>query len=80
MVLFLGFNLAETTSAWPLQSGGQAQQKPNLAKAHIVEAEREENPVQWKSQEAQSAGNRDSKNKLGRKLMQLSLRFQKASS
>ena len=32
MVLFLGFNLAETTSAWPLQSGGQAQQKPNSVK------------------------------------------------
>ena len=43
-MLFLGFNLAETTLAWPLQGGGQAQQKPNLAKAHMVEAEHEENP------------------------------------
>ena len=32
MVLFLRFNLAETTSAWPLQSGGQAQQKPDSVK------------------------------------------------
>ena len=36
------------TQLGPLQGGGQAQQKLNLAKAHIVEAEHEENPVQWK--------------------------------
>ena len=47
MVPFLGFNLAETTSARPLQ-GGQAQQEPNSAKAPTVEAEREENLGQGK--------------------------------
>ena len=35
MVLFLGFNLAETTLAQPPQSRGQAQQKPNSAKAPL---------------------------------------------
>ena len=69
-MLFLGFNLAETILAWPPQGGGQAQQKPNLAKAHMVEAEHEENLVQW-TRQAQHAGNQDSKNKLGRKLTQL---------
>jgi len=48
MVLFLGFNLAETTLAQPPQGRGQAQQKPNSEKAPTVEAEREENPVQCK--------------------------------
>ena len=72
---FLGFNLAETTSAWP----SQAQQKYNSAKAPTVEAEGEENPAQGKSQEAQRAGNRSSKNALGRKLTRLSLRLQKTS-
>ena len=48
MVPFLRFNLAETTWARPLQGGGQAQQKPNLAKAPMVEAEHKDNPVQWK--------------------------------
>ena len=52
MVPFLGFNLAETTSAQPLQRGTQAQQEPNSVKATPVEAEREENPVQGKWQEA----------------------------
>ena len=78
-MLFLGFNLAETILAWPPQGGGQAQQKPNLAKAHMVEAEHEENLVQW-TRQAQHAGNQDSKNKLGRKLTWLSLKFQKISS
>ena len=48
MVPFLGLNLAETTSAWPPQGGGQAQQEPNPGKAAIVEAEHEENPAQGK--------------------------------
>ena len=60
MVPFLGLNLAETTSAWPPQGGGQAQQEPNPGKAATVEAEHEENPAQRKWQEAQCAGNRDS--------------------
>ena len=55
-------------------------QKLNLAKAHMVEAEHEENPGQWTWQEAQRAGNQDSKNTLGRKLTWLSLKFQKISS
>ena len=61
MVLRFGFNLAETTSAGPLQGGGQAQQEPNSAKAPMVEAEQEENPAQGKWKEAQHAGNWDSK-------------------
>ena len=60
MVPFLGFNLAETTSAWPSQEGSQAQQEPNLAKAPVVDAECKENPVQRKWQEAQGAENLDS--------------------
>ena len=77
MVPFLRLNLAETTLAWPPGGGGQAQQKPNSAKAPTVEDEREENPAQGKWQKAQHAGNQDSKNKLSRKLAWLSLRFQK---
>ena len=77
MVPFLRFNLAETTLAWPPWGEGQAQQKPNSVKAPEVEAEHEENPAEWKWQEAYRAGNRDSKNKLDRKLTQLSLRLQK---
>ena len=79
MVLFLGFNLAETTWAQPPWGRGQAQQKPNCAKVPMVEDEREENPAQWKWQEAQRAGNQDSKNKLDRKLLWLSFRYQKIS-
>ena len=45
MVIFLGFNLAETTLAWPSQEGSQAQQEPNSAKAPMVEAECKETPV-----------------------------------
>ena len=60
MVLWLGFNLAETTSARPPQGGGQTQQEPNSAKAPPVEAEREENLAQGKWQEAQRAGHWDS--------------------
>ena len=52
MVPFLRFNLAETTLAWPPWGKGQAQQKCNSAKAPLVEAECEENPAQWKWQEA----------------------------
>ena len=48
MVPFLGFNLAEITLAQPLQGRGQTQQKPNYAKAPVVEAEHEENPAQGK--------------------------------
>ena len=44
MVPFLGFNLAETTSVWPPQGGGHAQQEPNSVKAPVVEEE--ENPKQ----------------------------------
>ena len=80
MVLFLGFNLAETALAPRLLQGrSQAQQKPNSMKAHVVEAEHEENPAQWKWQEASSAGNQNSQSKLNRKLTWLSLRFQKTS-
>ena len=43
MVIYLGFNLTETTLAQPR---GHAQQKPNLGKALMVEDECEENPVQ----------------------------------
>ena len=79
MVPFLGFNLAETTSAQPLCGGGQAQQKPNSVKTPTVETEHEENPAQRKWQEAQHARKLDSKNKLSRELMWLSLRFQGTS-
>ena len=80
MVLLLGFNLAKTTLAQPLWGGGQTQQKPDSAKATMVEAECKEKPAQGKWQEAQHAGNQDSKTKLSRKLTWLSLRFQKTSS
>ena len=60
MVPFLRFNLVETTSVWPSQGGGQAQQEPNSVKAPTVEAECEANPAQGKWQEAQGAGNWDS--------------------
>ena len=73
MVPFLGFNLAETSSAWFPQGRGQTQQKPKSAKAPAVEAECKETSAQWKWQEAQRAGNWDNKNKLSRKLVQLSL-------
>ena len=52
MVPFLEFNPAETTSTWALQGRGQVQQKPNSVKAYVVETESEENPAQWKWQEA----------------------------
>ena len=71
---WLGFNLAETTSAQPPWGRGHAQQKPNSVKSPTVEGECKENPVQRKWQEAQHAGKRDNKNKLGRKLTRLSLR------
>ena len=48
MGLFLGFNLAEATSAWTLQGESQAPQEPKWAKAPAVEAECKENPVQRK--------------------------------
>ena len=57
----LVFNLAETTSAWPPQGGGRAQQELYSAKAPTVEAEHKENPAQGKWQEAQHTGNLDSK-------------------
>ena len=79
MVPWLGFNLAETTSAWLSQGGSQEQQEHNLAKAPIVEVECKENPAQRKWQEAHRAGNQDSKNKLSRNLRWLSLRFQETS-
>ena len=52
MLLWLTFNLVQTTSAQPPRGGGQTQQKPNLVKAPMAEAECEENPAQWKWQEA----------------------------
>ena len=67
MVKWLWFNLAETTSLGPPQGGGQALQEPNLAKALMAEAEREENPAQWKWQEAQHAGNQDSEKRTQQK-------------
>ena len=67
MVLWLGFNLAERTSAMPPQGGGQAQQEPNSAKAPTVEAKCEENPAQGKWQEAQHAGNQDSEKQTQKK-------------
>ena len=79
-MLFLRFILAETAVAWPPWGRGQAHQKPNSVKAPVVEAECKEDPAQGKWQEAQCAGNQDSKNKLCRKFMQLSLRFQETSS
>ena len=45
MVLFLEFNLAETTSAWLLLDRGQAQLKPNSMQAPMVDTEHEENLV-----------------------------------
>ena len=68
MVPFLGFNLAETTSAQPPRGRSQAQQKPSSVKTPEVGAEHEDNLTQWKWQEAQHAGNCDSKNRHGRKL------------
>ena len=59
MVPWLRFKLTETTSAQPLWSGGQPQEKPNLANAPAVKAERKENPAQGKYQEAKHAGNQD---------------------
>ena len=60
MVLWLRFNMAEATLAWPPQAGGQAQQEPNSVKAPTLEVEHEENSVQGKWQEAHSAENQDS--------------------
>ena len=48
MVPWLQFNLAETTSAQPMQGRDQAQQEPNSAKVSMVEAEFKENPAQGK--------------------------------
>ena len=53
MVLLLGFNLAETISAWKRPSTAGAQ----LSEAPTVEGEREGNPVQGKGHHA---GNQDS--------------------
>ena len=53
MVLWLGCNLAETTSMWKKPGTAGAQ----LREAPTVEVEREENPAQGK---ANGAGNRDS--------------------
>ena len=75
----LRFNLAETTPAQPHRGRDQAQQKPSLVKSHMVEAECKGNPVQQKEKEAQHVRNQDSKNKLGRMLTWLSLRFQTSS-
>ena len=69
MVLWLWFNLAETTSARPPRGGGQAQQEPSLAKAPEVEAKHEENPVQGKWQEAQHDENWDSEKQTQQKAL-----------
>ena len=53
MVLWLGCNLAETTSMWKKPGTAGAQ----LREAPTVEVEREENPPQGK---AHHAGNQDS--------------------
>ena len=78
MAPFFIFNQADSTSDEPPQEGGQAQLEPNSAKAPTVRAERKENQAQGKWQEAQCAGNQH-ENELCRKLMQLSLWFQKTS-
>ena len=79
MVPSLRFNLAETTSAWPPQGGGQAQQDPTQQKL-----------LQWKLnvKKTQRRGSDKKpgmmetgavKNKLKRKPTCLGLRLQKAS-
>ena len=70
LVLFLRFNLAETTSARPLRGRGQTQQKPNSVKAYVVGAESEENQAQWSDK-------KPSELETGTAKTQLSLRFQK---
>ena len=72
MVLWLRFNLAETTSTQKRPSTAVAQ----LSEAPTVEAEHEENPAQGK---AHCAGNWDSEKWTQQKLTRLSLRFQKTS-
>ena len=67
MVLWLGFNLAETTLVWPLQGGGHAQQEPNSAKAPMVEVESEENPELGNWQEAHRAWDQDSEKRTQQK-------------
>ena len=67
MVPWLGFNLAETTSAWLSQGGSQEQQEHNLVKAPTVEVECKENPAQGKWQEAQCAENKDSEKRTQQK-------------
>ena len=77
-VPFLGFNLVETTSAQPQRGRGQTQQKPNSAKLLLWKLN-VKNPSTVEVTRSQHAGNWGSKNKLDRKLTQLSLRFQKTS-
>ena len=80
MVPFLRFNLAETTSVWPSQGGGQAGQEPNSVKTPAVEAEREENfPCRGSDKKPSVLETQTAKNELSRKLTWLSLRFQKTS-
>ena len=67
MVPFLRFNLAEKTSAQPPRGRNQARQKPNSVKTPEVGAEHEDNPAQWKWQEAQHAGNQDSEKRTQQK-------------
>ena len=76
MVLWLRFNLAETTPA--RARGAEANTaEAQLGESSCVKADWEENPAQGKWKEAKHCGNQDSKNKRSRKLMWLSLRFQK---
>ena len=55
MALWLGFNLAETTSVQKMPTAGT-----QLSEAPVVEAGHEEIPEQGKWQEAHRAGNWDS--------------------
>ena len=79
MVPFLRFNLAEIASAWPLRGGGQAQQEPNSVKAPMVEADHKKTQCRGSDKKPSILETRTVKNKLSRKLMRLSLRFQKTS-
>ena len=63
MVLFLRFNLAETTSVRPPQGRGQAQQEPNLAKASKVEAKPKKTQCRGSDKKPSRLENRTAKNK-----------------
>ena len=79
MVLRLRFDLAVITSARLPQGRGQTAQKSSLAKAPMMEAEREENPAQGSDKEPRVLESGTAKTNRGRKLRRLSLRVQKTS-